>query len=340
MRHHIRVVSVLLAMWATGCLVISNMPGIPAQDVNHGTQPTTTTLLQEFKTAESSWQQAEVGEKLVALNDMSIVPAMLELLNSENRGERSNAGRVLAGLGDDRGLFAVIAELNDKDPRPNRPRECNSCKFPFSPAQIEQDRYYAAHVLRKIGDKRAVPALIETLQDESLNYQAASVLGDLGDQQAVPALLASLEQARDHSRNPSSTNTDMRLWAGFGLLGLKHPQGLATVAEFLRAEYHEVKRRHAVDALGKHGDKDAVPFLIESLHDTDVEVRVNAIMALGRIGDKAAVPALKEALKDTNQETGRARIRYEPPSPLFKPMTMQEAALQALKQIETRAQTQ
>jgi HEAT repeat protein len=339
MRYPVRVAHILLALAAAVFLVILNGAAPSAQNVNPGAQSTASTLLQEFKNAEFSWRQAEVGEKLVALNDQSIAPAILELLNSEKRSERCNAGRVLAGLGDDRGLFAVIKELNDKKPRPNRDEECSSCKMPFSPGQIRRDRYYAAHILRIIGDQRAVPALIETLQDDSINYQAASVLADLGDQRAVPALLASLEQEQNNPQGQSGQR-EMRFWAGFGLLGLKHPKGLATVVEYLRAEQPEKMRGYAVDALGKYGDKNAVPFLIESLHDTAVEVRVNAIMALGRIGDHEVVLALKEALKDTNQETGRARISYGLTAPLFKPMTVQEAAREALKQIETRAQKQ
>jgi len=339
MRYPVRVLPILLALGAAGYLVILSSAVTPAQSVNPGAQSAASTLLQEFKNAEYSHRQAEVGEKLVALNDQSIVPAMLEFLKSEKRSERCNAGRVLAGLDDDRGLFAVIEELKDKKPRPNRDEECSSCKMPFSPGQIEHDRYYAAHVLRIIGDQRAVPALIETLQDESIDYQAAIVLADLGDQRAVPALLALLQQAQNNPQGRSGQR-EMRFWAGFGLLGLNHPQGLATVVEYLRAEQPEKMRGYAVDALGKYGDSNAVPFLIESLHDTAVEVRVNAIMALGRIGDQAIVPALKEALKDTNQETVRARISYGLGAPLFKPMTVQEAAREALKQIETRAQTQ
>jgi HEAT repeat protein len=92
--------------------------------------------------------------------------------------------------------------------------------------------------------------------------------------------------------------------------------------------------------LGKFGEEDAVPFLIHALQDTDAEVRVNAIMALGRIGDKSAVPDLKKLLKNNDQAEGRARLRYEPPDPLFKLMTVHEAALQALKQIEINAQRQ
>jgi HEAT repeat protein len=63
-------------------------------------------------------------------------------------------------------------------------------------------------------------------------------------------------------------------------------------------------------------------------------------MALGRIGDKSAVDAIKELLKNNDQAEGRARIRYEPPNPLFKLLTVHEAALQALRHIEKRAQSQ
>jgi HEAT repeat protein len=334
MGYPVREAPVLLYLWAAYCLVTIDITVVRTQNVNLTAQSATTTLLKEFKTAQYFWQQAEIGEKLVALYDRSIVPAMLELLGSESRAERCNAGRVLAGLGDDRGLIAVIAELNDKEPRQNRPESCASCKSPYSPGQIIQDRYYAAHVLRTIGDKRAVPALIETLKDENINYQAAIVLGNLGDERAVPALLDALERARTEPRNPSSMRMDLGLWAGYALLGLKHPTGLSTVVEFLRPEYGENLRRHAVDALGKFCENDAVPFLINALRDTDAEVRVNAIMALGRIGDKSAVPALKELLKNNDQAEGRARLRYEPPNPLFKLMTVHEAATKIIHNLE------
>jgi HEAT repeat protein len=71
----------------------------------------------------------------------------------------------------------------------------------------------------------------------------------------------------------------MRLWAGIGLLGLKHPQGLATLVEILGTEHQETKRRHAVDALGKYGERDVVPFLIQSLGDPDVEEAGEADLA-------------------------------------------------------------
>src|SRR5262249_8658050 len=93
-RYQIRFVSFLLTLGTAGFSISSDITVIRAQNANLAIQSATTTLLQEFKTAKYFWQQAEVGEKLIALNDRSIVPVMLELLGSESRAERCNAGRV------------------------------------------------------------------------------------------------------------------------------------------------------------------------------------------------------------------------------------------------------
>lgn len=68
------------------------------------------TLLQEFKTVPYYFQQFEVGKKLVALNDKSVLPEMEKLLQAEDRNVRMNAGYVLAKLGDERGFLAVLSE--------------------------------------------------------------------------------------------------------------------------------------------------------------------------------------------------------------------------------------
>ena len=246
--------------------------------------------------------------------------------------------------------------MKDRSPRPADPGGIpDSHGLPSIENQIRQDRYYAAHVLGDIGDRRAVPALIEALQDESINYEAACVLAHLGDQRAVPGLLAALERAQ--GIGPKSVNTDMRLWAGYGLMGLRHPLGLRTSAEFLKgghddelrrlytadaasqrvfAEAARMQRRFAAEALAEFGGRDAVPFLIEAAsQDKDAGVRVNAIVGLGKIGDEAAAAALRGLLDDGSGEKGLARLRYEPP--LFKQMTVREAASQALEQIKSAA---
>lgn len=311
-------------------------------------------LLREFTTARYFWLQSEAGEKLVELKDKSVMPAMLELLRSPDRAVRCNAGRVLAGLGDDRGLFAVIAEMNDRAARPVSPgARVRGDGGPDIVGQIEQDRYYAMHVLGVIGDRRAVPVLIDALRDDSLDSQAARVLGHLGDQRAVPALLSALERAK--SIQYTSALSDRRFWAGYGLMGLRHPLGLRIMAEFLLGTHDEELRRlyppgadaqrifaqaasqrrsFAAEAFVEFPDKAAVPFLIRATKDEEVDVRVNAIMALGRIGDKAAFPTLRALHNDSGSERGTARLKYKPSPPLFKQMTVREAAAQAIEEID------
>lgn len=265
------------------------------------------TLLQEFKEAKYFSQQGEVGGQLVALEDSSVVPPMLEMLKSEDRKTRCNAGRVLAGLGDDRGLFAVIGELNDTSYRP-----VNKDEAWEQVGQVRGDRYYAAHVLREIGDPRAVPALIETLHDNSINYQAAIVLGHLGDKQAIP-----------HLRKMVNDFPGQRLWAGYGLAALGEPEGFGMLEEVINSDSQSwTYRRHAVRALGEFGDRKAVPAVVRALKDEHVNVRVSAARALGAIGDPAGLPALIEALNDTEV------------TKINSPTTVQEEARKAIEAIK------
>ena len=65
-------------------------------------------------------------------------------------------------------------------------------------------------------------------------------------------------------------------------------------------------RESAVEALRRIGDAEAVPGLLEALHDADADVRWAAAAALERIGDAAAVPGLLAALRDANAGVRRA----------------------------------
>ncbi len=69
-------------------------------------------------------------------------------------------------------------------------------------------------------------------------------------------------------------------------------------------------RETAADALARIGDA-AVPALIETLHDTDHEIRAQAARALARMGTGAgpAVPALIDALNDPNRDVRQGAAR-------------------------------
>ncbi len=321
-----------------GCAVSRGQPeptlGAPAL-----MKPQTQVLLQKFSTAPYFWQQAKIGETLVEQGDKEVIPALLPLLRAPSRDLRLSAGRVLAGLGDDRGLFAVIAELEDKAPRATKRLASNGVDFDVN-GQIVQDRYRAAQTLAVIGDARARPALQKALRDPDIDYQAAIMLGDLGDKRAIPALLEALKRASDSAQN-STPNTEMKLWAGYGLLALGDPKGTEIIRTLLVNAKPWTTRRHAAQALTQWGDARAVPALIRATRDKQLEVRVEAITALGRIGDARALPALQTASRDKNPAQATARIGFDmivSDQPIFERVTVAQAATKAIQRIRAKKQ--
>ena len=220
-------------------------------------------LLEAFPNAAYVWQQRDIAKKIVALGDKTIIPKMETYLDTEDRQRRCNAGLILAGLGDKRGLAIILKELEDKTPRPTD--LIRSDGKPDQEGQITSDRYYAAFFLGLLQDKEAVPALIEATKDKTINYRAAISLGEIGDKSAIPAL-----------RKMAKDFPDERLWAGYGLAALGEPEGFDILTEVAILDSHWSERRHAVETLGKFGDSKDSPTILKALKDEHANVRVSA----------------------------------------------------------------
>jgi HEAT repeat protein len=268
-------------------------------------------LLQKFEAAESSWRQAEVARALVALGDTKVIPRIAAQLESADRRRRCNAGLVLAGLSDERGLKAILRELGDTGPRPTNLIRSDGKSNPEG--QIREDRYYAALLLGEIREKGAVPALIEATADSTINDQAAISLGQIGDRRAIPALRKMVEAF-----------PDQKLWAGYGLAALGEAEGFDLLTEAALSDPLWTQRRHAVEALGRIGDRSYLSTMVKLLKDKHPNVRVSAAVALGRIGDREALPALTEALNDTAPTEANA------------PTTVAQEARKAIEAIQSR----
>src|SRR5260221_14619471 len=75
-------------------------------------------LVERFKSTTVFWEQFDVGKKIVALHDKSVLPQLEPLLRREDmRRRRGNAAFIFAGLGDDRGFQAIKAILEDCSPK-------------------------------------------------------------------------------------------------------------------------------------------------------------------------------------------------------------------------------
>jgi HEAT repeat protein len=198
-----------------------------------------TGLVEQFKNNRVFWQQFEVAEKLVDLHDTAVLKQLNGYLNDDDRRVRGNAAFVFAALGDDRGFEVICDILKDRSDRPKGQTTGGNWTIG---AQIISDRYYAAHLLGDLKDARSVPILIPLLKDREVNWIVPWSLGEIGDRSAVPSLIETLS---DHS-------PDMRVLAIYALekLGAKqalpqlhlllnddekiHFDGLGTVAEAAR----------------------------------------------------------------------------------------------------------
>jgi len=163
-------------------------------------------------------------------------------------------------------------------------------------------RKEAARALKRVGDERAVDALIEALRYKSWHSEyiilsvvrenSAEALGKIGDTKAIPALIHSMEDDPDE---------EVRLKAAWALGEMGDEEAVDALIAALEDNNWSV-RRTAANALGMIGDHRAVPYLIKTLEDKDWHVRKYAAVSLGKMRDEKAIPVLLEAMDDEDAD--------------------------------------
>ena len=152
---------------------------------------TASRLVEELETTTGFWEQFEVAKKIVGLHDTSVLARLEPWLRCEDMRRRGNAAVVFARVGDDRGFQFIKAILEDRSTK-RVVFEIDSAGHPSPALQIRADRYYAAHLLGDLRDVRAVPILVSLLKDEEVKLVVPWSLGEIGDKSAIPALKEAL----------------------------------------------------------------------------------------------------------------------------------------------------
>ena len=158
----------------------------------------------------------------------------------------------------------------------------------------EEVRILAAAELGKIGNRAAVPVLMETarLSEPKLTAEAVNALIALGDPLAImlfqylalhPAYRVRMACLRGLYKLAEDQTASQALLAG------------------LRDEHPEV-RRSAVTLLGWKDYPDTAPSLVQCLRDEDAGVRKAGAAALANLKDEHTVPALIQTLADPDRE--------------------------------------
>jgi HEAT repeat protein len=161
-----------------------------------------------------------------------------------------------------------------------------------------QVRQYAAYLLGKAKNPRAVQPLIESLADfdKSVREQAMLALSSIGK-----AAIGSLAEAMHEPR------WETRYRAAEALGKIADEKAVKPLIAGLRDSRDHV-RYMAAKSLHEIGDSDAVEPLIILLKDENVYVRTMAVHALGALGGKKVKTALLELLETEQDEKVKAAI--------------------------------
>ena len=188
------------------------------------------------------------------------------LIASEGKGARAYLDEVRTGSANRRwqAAFELSKVLQArKDPSLAEPGFADELVRVFNGASADDPRVrrYLALALGRLGDKRAVPALVQaadprgdTSADPDTQVYAVWALGAIGDREAIPTLVK--------------------------LAGSEDP-GL---------------RKAAVHALGSFPDDAASAALLTAVNDPVEDVRWNAAVGLARRRDPAAAPVLLQMM--------------------------------------------
>lgn len=161
-----------------------------------------------------------------------------------------------------------------------------------------QVRQYAAYLLGKAKNPRAIQPLIESLADfdKSVREQATLALSAIGK-----AAIGSLAEAMKEPK----WETRYRAAEALGMIA--DEKAVKPLINGLKDSRDHV-RYMAAKGLHELGDSDAVEPLIILLKDENTYVRTMAIHALGALGGKKVNAALTEALESEQDEKVRAAI--------------------------------
>ena len=165
-------------------------------------------------------------------------------------------------------------------------------------------RRNAATALGKLGDKTAVPALIECLdcEDFYVREKAAQSLGMLGDRCCIPQLMKLLEGGlAEATPIPGCPHLAQPYNAAIEALGdLGATEAIPLIKPFLEhplelEKYGAARAMYRLTGEGKYGD-----ILIKALAGEKLQLRRAALADLGAIGYLVAAEAISETLAENS----------------------------------------
>jgi len=234
------------------------------------------------------------------------IETLIEQLHGEDWAARCDAARLLGQSRDPRAVDVLLPDLNDSDWRVRR---------------------NAAQALGTLRDKRAVEPLLQALQDRTMTVRQRAIvaLGRLKDLQALPGLVEILLANRHESYDASKairkfgkkalpemanaferTNNQQLMML---LIEMKYEGALGLILKLTESQ-DLTTRLTGIRELGKLGNKKAIPYLTNHLHDTNPLVQSEAVRALGKLGAVETTSAILALLKDNELQGPHSNVYH------------------------------
>lgn len=276
---------------------------------------------------QSSHQEKciEAAKSLGILNNPESVEPLLSLLHHPSPEVNGYAALALFNLGDDRAVQPMISLLS----HPSSPifsvafnlidyksdmRFVEPMIAVLENNEFRERHHYLAGYLGRLGDSRAVPALIACINEPSLQLRLNAIysLGIIGDSRSINPLVIAL----------NDPEKQVALRAANALAKLGDDRVIEPLIAALN-ENREIDCSKAAESLGNLGDIRAVEPLIAALKHPFVSTRLKAIEALGSIKDVRAIPhfiRLIEERQDTSMVFSAKKSMINIGKPAIEPL--------------------
>jgi HEAT repeat protein len=252
------------------------------------------------------------------------VPVLAELAGHEQASLRELAIELLGRLGNDAPAGILTRVLADPGPLSWRAADAlgrTGSAEAFEPLlAVLRDtaagwwkRRGAAGALGRLGDRRAVPHLLDALGcgTHAVEVAAGEALARIGDRSVIPALVKRLDSAEPGQVTAARTLGDLR--AADAADALAH-----RLDELLRARWHsDYSGASYAEALGKIGQVSALPALAAAARagaqqprsGDQGRTRYFAVWAIGKIAPQLAIDTLLAAAQDPLPEVREQALR-------------------------------
>ncbi len=165
-----------------------------------------------------------------------------------------------------------------------------------------KDRAGALFILGAIGDAKALPAVLEAMEDRdgAIRQEAMEAAAGIGGEGAAKALIARLASAKERAEQQAALEC---------LIKCKGREASAAIGAAAKDAADAAQKGKLIEILGARRASDQMPVILTAAHSDNPALRTAAARALEAAGTEQEVPVLIKMLKETKDGDERAAAR-------------------------------